>query len=276
MEGSPDDLDDARAAGQAEVGDGLSLYQKYRGVVVSEGGANALKRLDPKKKTHFVIDAKQALDLGRWERTTDTLVYRVELGMTRNRQVNFNASHALAGAKYAARLEVTPGMVDPDTLDDLPLQLGYTRGGQSPGGTDVCRVFPDRIRAKIARIAESIQKGVDQPGSEDGDLLRRAGISPDASRAQLAALTPARKEQLAQSMIALVALHESIHACSVAGHGPVAAFGKEWEETDDLVDAACPMQYLSNVAWRQFLLYGKLGGSGTLCQTCARSFNVKN
>jgi hypothetical protein len=245
-------------------------------MVVSEGGARTFKRLDPKKKTHFVIDAKQALDLGRWERTTDTVAYRVNLDMATNRQVNFNGGHAGAGAKYAVRLEVTPGMMDPDTLDIIPGQLGYTRGGKSPGDTDVCRIFPDRVRAKIARIAASIQAGVDNPASEDGTLIQRAGASTEGARAQLKALTPARREHFAQTMIPLLAIHESLHGASVPGHGPVAAFGKEWEETNDLVDASCPMQYLSSVAWRQYLLFGRLGGDGKICQLCSRSFNVKH
>ncbi|MCX6625213.1 MAG: hypothetical protein NTY38_29965, partial [Acidobacteria bacterium] len=274
MEGSPDTTDQAQAAGQQAKGDGLSLYEKYRGMVVAEGGSHVFKRLEPKRKVHFIIDDKGLINPSRWESATDTVIYKLDNELVNRRRVNFNGGYAGSGAKFAVRLAVVTGLKDPDRGIFPPQQLGYTEGA-SPGKATPCRVFPDRIRAKIGRIATAIQEGVNDPNSEEGQFLRQLTIPPDEARRLLATL-PQRQEQLATRLLSLVALHESIHACGVPGHGPLAVFPNQWEERDADTDVSCPMQTMGRAAWRFFVLHGILGGSGKLCPLCASQFSVTN
>ena len=276
MEGTPDSADQATAPGQGTVGDGLTLYEKYRGVAVLAGGDVVFKRLDPTKKVHFLIDDKDLVDRGRWEGTTGTLVYKLNNDLVKDRQVDFNGGYTGFGHKYAVHLELISGLADPDTDEGTIrlTRLGATLGA-SPKRNQLCRVYPDRIRAKIARIAKAIQQGIDDPKSEEADFMRKIGISNAEASRQLATL-PARLEQLVQNLVALVAIHESTHACGVSGHGSIAIGKEEWTEDDDQGNLFCPMLNMSRAAWRRFVLYGELGGGGTLCQLCAKVFNVKD
>ena len=274
MEGTPDSTDQATAPGQVAVGDGLTLYAKYRGGAVLEGGNFVYKRLDPTKKVHFIIDDKDLVDPGRWQSTTGTVLYKLNDDLAKARQVDFNGGYTGAGHKYAVHLEQVSGMADPgDGTIDL-MQLGETEGN-SPKGAKMCLVYPDRMRAKIARIAAAIQQGIDDPKSEEGDFLRKMGISNAEASRQLATL-PARLGQLMQNLVALVAMHESSHACGLPGHGSIASGSEKWKENDDQGNLLCPMLNMSRAAWRRFILYGELGGGGALCQLCAKMFNVKD
>ena len=277
--GSADRSDEEQAAGQVEKGDGLSIYEKYRGMVVLEGGGPVFQRLDPKRKTHFVLDDKNVVDPAQWKKTTDTVLYKLAPSLVKDRRANPNSGYGSAGNRYAVMVEVISGMTDPYSGRVDKNQLGYTTyrnyESRKPGSVERCAVFPDRVRANIERIAENIRKGLDEPNSDLGRMILQAGFSIEEARDLYAMITPERKAILARRMIDLVAQHETMHSCNVPGHGPIPPFGEEWEETVNLVDEGCVMQYLSSRTWRRFVLAGELEGEGKLCPLCQSGFSVK-
>jgi hypothetical protein len=276
--GRPDNWDGAPAPRQVTTGDGLTVYAKYRGVVVIENGGRVYKRLDPNRKIHFVIDPGGVFAVSRWERTTDTTAYLVDDSLTRNRQVDFNGGYSGSGHKYAVRLTLIPGMLEPDPYPGMSPAADATYGqtvGNTPKTNERCRVFPDRIRDLVNRIIESIRIGVADPNSEDGTKLKALGITRDQAMKQLGGVDT---ERLARKMIELVAMHEMAHACAVAGHVEwrVEPKGEGWKETTNQTNASCPMQNFDAQANREFVLFGIFGGEGKLCDLCARQLNVKD
>jgi hypothetical protein len=297
VEGYASTWDEATAPGQRSRGDGLTLYEKYRGVVVLDLNRGRVHtRLDPHEKAHFVIDPANIFDFDRWRRSTGVRAFRLDSSLVpggtswepaASRRVDFNSEGKGEGTKFAVRIEAIKGLIEPDpppkedgtpSSGDAPTQYAYTAGA-SPGDAERVRLFPDRIRAMIDRVIEMIRAGLD-PSAPDHEkqwgFLSDLGFSRDEMATRLANLDTLAREQLTDRMVALTAIHEMAHACGVKGH-----LNAEHKEDDQIQrDKSCPMQYLDTRARRLFVLHGELGGDGKLCSAppddCMGSVNVKN
>lgn len=290
--GLPDEWDGLQVPRHPNAGDGLTLYAKYRGVVVLSGGDLEYRRLDPNRKCHFVLDENGIFPFARWERTTDTVAYGLddELVDPQTRQVDFNGRHSGSGHKFAIRLTAVPGLIQTNPPNKDMMNYGYTVGRVSgnsalfsPRDTQQCCVFPDRMRALIDRLAESIKNGLANPASDDGRKLAAAGFgrtfTAEEVASRLAALTPAHREQLAQKMLATVTIHEMCHGVGIPGHKEWVSSdaGDGWQESPKAQnDASCPMQYWDHASRRQFALFDIEGGIGPICDLCARAVKLKD
>ena len=251
--------DAEKVDGQKAAGDSVALYANYRGFMVLKEGKPAFTRLDPKKKTLFVIDDGNIFDAVLWQRASDIVAYKLNDSLTKggppskaeSRIVDFNSGDV--GSKYCVRLIKQQGLVEGQKYEDQDpnnIQVyGYTDNqGHSPKGTLRCVVFPARLRAMIDRVASYVDKGVKDPASEEGKLLEEMRIPPWLAQKALERLDQATRDQLAKQMVTLCVIHELGHACGLSGHR-----GKDGKECDQ-GDPKCPMKYDDRQERRQLLI----------------------
>lgn len=290
--GLPANWDDAAIPGQIARGDGLTLYEKYRGVVVQGPSGAVYMRLNPHEKVHFVLDSSSVLDIGRWYRSTGIRTYLVRDSMVdSNRQVDRYGGAMGNGGKYAVRIEVIKGLSDPHLPKDKdsPTQYAYTQGtpGPShwtPGTTVACRILPDRIGAVVDRRIAAMKRALSSPATkEDREELQllqgvaaKMGMTMDEVRRVVNNFDVHAREARVSQMVALSAVHEMGHACGVNGH--LDANGDEDENS--VRNPSCPSQYLDQAGRRRWILTGELHGDGTFCKVapdlCWRDINVKH
>src|SRR5208283_4795057 len=99
--------------------------------------------------------------------------------------------------------------------------LGKTFCGQcrSPKDADSCKVFPDRITAKIEDLYQWLGLALAQPTSPQGQELAGAGFPPWLAQRALDSLrVPAIREALVRQFITQIAIHEVGHACGLSDH----------------------------------------------------------
>lgn len=241
------DWDGEKVGGQKAVGDSVTLYGNYRGFMVLKDGKPSYARLDPKKKTLFVIDDGDIFDAALWEHASDIVAFKLNdslikggpSGKVESRLVDFNSGDG--GRKYCVRLVKYEGLVESEKYLDQPSDnitlFGYTDNqGKSPKMTLRCVVFPARLRAMVDRVASYVDKGLKDPASEDGKALEAAGIPPWLARKAQERLDQPTRDQLAKQMVLMCAVHEMGHACGLSDHG-------DTEEAKKKGDPKCPMKY---------------------------------
>jgi hypothetical protein len=262
-ENLPADWDEATVEGQDRKGDGMTLYDKYRGLCVLTDTGRAYKRFDPKQKYLLVIDTSNVFDCGLWKHASSIEAFKLDDSLVRggddpvgSRLVNYCTEN---GHKYAVRIEVLRGYTEtsplPKTDPNAMKQYGYTQWdqeGDSPKTALRIRIFPDRISAMIDRMVTSIENGIANPNSEDGDtLFNKAKISPDEAKQAMAKCDGAARAALVRQVIALAAIHETGHACGLNGHTNM-----QGDEDEDVSgNPACPMQYLNQARRRQLIVW---------------------
>jgi hypothetical protein len=287
--------DDSEVEGQTARGDGLVLYQEYRGVVVQGASGKLYIRLKPREKTHFVIDPFGVFQFDRWKASTGIRAYKLTADMvTSERKVDLYCGEACGNGKYAVRVETMQGTTDPTdpTLnqeDNLAGQFAKSEGTPgkpvwTPKDVDFCRLYPDRVGAMIDRVLEKMKRALTNPTTqadrEEAQRLAQLGQQTGLTSADMLRIidnfdAAARKDRI-DRMVALLAIHEMGHACSVNGHLNAAG-----EEDDvNIRNPSCPSQYLDQLGRRRFVLLGELGGGGTFCKVppdrCWSHLNVKD
>lgn len=248
--------DDEEVPGQTAQGDGLTVASEYRGLVLLENGAKVHRRLNPKRKELFVIDAGGIFDTGAWERASDIVAYKVDDSMVqssggggRSPIVNFlpgpDSRH-----KYAVRLETVLGDKDPGDPKDASGDWGYTIDWpiRSPKDVVACRVFRDRIRASLNTLYFWLGKALTVPGSPEAAELAASGFPRFLAQRALNQLGPAQVEDLASQLIRLSAIHEMGHAVGAPGH--LDAAGSEAR----VGAKTCPMRYLGQKNAKQLII----------------------
>ena len=297
VKGFPADWDEAEVEGQTVKGDGLTLYQKYRGVVVQGISGKQYARLEPREKVHFVIDPAGVFDADRWRRSTGIRAYKLTSDMVASdRKMDVNRGDPSGNGKYAVRIEIVKGTADPpNILDPIEPDKNVDRSGQiaysvgpkipfwTPKDVDRILIFPDRIGAQIDDIVTKMKRALTNPTTPadqmEAQRLRQLGQETGLTIADILRISSnfdasAREERI-QRMVALLAIHETGHACSVNGH-----LNSKGEEDENLNRTpGCPSSYLDQMGRRRFILLGELGGGGTFCKAppdqCWMHLNVK-
>ncbi len=107
--------DQASVEGQPTLGDGLALYEKYRGAVVLAGGAKTWRRLPASEKVLFVVDEGNHFLPDAWKAASGITAFRLSRDLTEDeanpeasRTVNFNFSAVRNGHKAAVVLTEKP------------------------------------------------------------------------------------------------------------------------------------------------------------------------
>ena len=281
--------DDDEVTGQDVRGDGLSVASEYRGLVVLENGEKVHKRMNPRQKELFVIDAGGIFDTGVWEQASGIVAYKVDDSLvqgggdrSRSRIVNYlpgpDRSH-----KYAVRLENVGGDKDPDDPKDNSGFWGYTIEWpiSSPKDVVACRVFRDRIRASLNTLYLWLGEALTVPGSPEAAELQASGFPRFLAQRALDQLGPVQIENLSNQLIRMAAIHEMGHALGLPGHTD--AGGQEAR----IGATTCPMRYLNQKNATQLIILQTLfapdaplpGEVKRFCSDqfqCFRKLNVKD
>lgn len=270
VEGFPKDWDACEVDGHKTKGDGLALYDKYRGLIVrADDGSLAYVQPKAREKCHFVIDPSGIFDFKRWYLTSGVRAYRVDATITQARRVDFNGTGAGNG-KYAVQIDVIPSVIEPDPWPDdknagnNPGQLAYTVG-TSPREAERVRIFPGRVKAKLERIMARMRKALAHPEATENawdlEQLNSLGVPLDQIKNRLAAIDDAELDRLTHQLVVLSAIHEMGHVCGIDGHRNA----QDQEDASLGRSPECPMNYLDSRTYRLYLLDGKLGGGGQFC-----------
>ena len=228
---APDEDADRSPSGQARAGDGITLFEEYRGFVRLKGrGAERVHhRTDPNVKSLFVIDEERLFSPEDWATATAMESFRlsadlVGTGTTGKPAVrnatNFNRGFANGPEfDYAVRLQTQGGRAGDAT------QLGNTEMPEdiadNPGDVEFVMVSPSRIRAwvqnALPRILEQLN---DRFRAGTGGPIRdefTARLMFDAQRELLT--NPAIVTRVADQLTATTVVHELGHACGMFHHG---------------------------------------------------------
>lgn len=238
------------------MGDGLTVADEYRGLVILDGGVKAHKRFDPRVKEMFVVDDGGIFDLALWLSASGITAYKVDESMLagganpeESRVVNFNAS--TDKKKYAVRVLTMPGDSDPDDPGKTNPSTGYTACGECrmPKDADYCKVFPTRIRKQVEDLFRWLSAAVTQPGSPEGQQLANLGLPPRLPQQALEKLrNPEAREAMVRQLTTQNAIHEVRHAVSLKDHQKGSPKGAE----DPVRE--CPMYYPADVTYRCFIV----------------------
>lgn len=213
----PDDWDeDATPAGPAVDGDGLTLFEEYRGVVEKQTGKHV--SLDPNLMELFVIDPDDLLDPALWKDRTGIAAVRLTKDQHRKQRVNFNSP---GRPKYAVQLSKVAGLVDPLGQATDPSTWGQTDGTVADEAVN-CRIFPDRPANGLRKVLPRfVTEALKDPNSAEGTRLYGLGFNKTMLQETDRALADAaRVDSLINRLVKLTVIHELGHACDLEHHKP--------------------------------------------------------
>jgi hypothetical protein len=260
LRGSPADADDdAKPSGQASDGDGITLFEEYRGFVRLKGrtAERVHHRTDPNVKSLFVIDDENLFRPEDWAdatvmesfRLTSDLVGAGTAGKPAARNATtFNRGYGKGPEfDYAIRLQTHGGTAG------AAGQLGYAEIFpdivDNPSQAEYVMVSPTRIRNWVERsmpqllekMYEKFRAGASGPIRDDFT----ARLVLDAQRELLT--NPAIVSRVADRLVAKTVVHEVAHACGMYHHGVDAATMSAPEGADFTSgEKTCPTRYHEN------------------------------
>jgi hypothetical protein len=289
VEGLPAEWDEAEVKGQSAKGDGIPLFEKYRGFVVAEGGGKRYTRLKPREKAHFICDPQGIFDQDRWYSASQIRAYSIRSDWTRERLVDVNRGFGGGHGHWATLIQEDPTMNEAASAKQLAEMRGQwamsigdeTKAFWTPKDVQACIVFSGRIRYTLrwlrAKMLKSLTNPQDADEREGAALLLTLGLSKENLIARLTKLSDAELDALVKPIVTWVAIHECAHCCGVNGH--LGADGTESSDCPSPVPS-CPMQYLDRKGKWILVLFGTLGGQGRLCDVephrCWRSLSPKD
>jgi len=245
------------APGRDRAGDGLTVFDEYRGLVILENGVKTFKRFNPLVQEVFVVDPSGSFDAALWRQASDVTACKVDETMLaggadreESRVINFNADDG-EHKKYAIRVETMPGDKDPDDPAKQDPSMGQTACGQcrSPKDADYCRVFPYRIRVRFEDLFRWLSVALAKPGSPESQELDASGYPRWLAQRALDKLRdPAAREGLVRQLVTLITIHEVGHAVGLEHHAKGAPKGAE----DPVRE--CPMYYPNDVIYQRFVI----------------------
>ncbi len=262
--------DDETVAGQDSRGDGLTLYDEYRGLVVPDGqGGRQFRRLEPDVKEIFLLDPANAFPTAKWEAITKIRALRLNdslvdpkgnPGPGESPLVNFDAEDRKANPVYALKIVVgpVPGPCDPSPACALLAEEGLP---WRIGNAEAVYVEPARFQGRIDEDFKWLDTAITIPGSEAGRQLIQdgpgAGITyADACDAWGRLKDASLRKSIAARLQTAVFLHEVGHLGGLPDHLGIAPGGQE-----DLA-RACLMTNQGDWGRRRTVVYTALGRGG--------------
>jgi len=223
--------DGETVGGQDTAGDGLTLYNEYRGVVALDGqGKKAHQRLTPTEKELFIVDPQTSFPSSIWKRVSNITAIRLNDSLVKAASgdgaplVDFNADDVGSHPVHAVKLWVISGDLDPTppkpdgqtTADPSFPGMAYMQGDGSIKSTDYVKVFPDRVDIFLDYYVNWLAVGLKDPSSRAGTELRDPvnQFTVDEASVALARLRiPAERAKVKQRLLNVLFLHEFGHVC---------------------------------------------------------------
>lgn len=209
---------------QANDGDGLSMYECYRGFEVLDGGRIAI---DPRQKVLFFLDDSGYFNAGLWEHASGIKAYALGPDMCKPgakpeaaRKVNFRSSYARNGDKYCVPITVVKGLYK-DSDGDIPMGLANGPGGGCPGcprEVESLYLYPDNALSWINTWTTRLGIAVAQPNSAEAKDFDNSGLPRQMWKRALDKLSAGYRQQLADQVVRATAIHEMGHCCGLMGH----------------------------------------------------------
>jgi hypothetical protein len=269
-------------------GDGLSLYQEYRGFIVLEKQERVYRRLDPKEKELFVLDEALCTDAVAWKEASESVLVNLDQTLVKNtgdrerewRIADFNGE----SVKYAMFIEKVPGMVDealhtsPDQSTCYAEPVSNAVPLSSPKECLRVRIFPDRIadaayRAYKLAVEDAIDGRNVKTAAALQQMAKEKGWDPVTARQKaMDAVTAWSKlfKVVIPEATRWVLVHEMSHGAGVTGHRrPDPKTGAMEESTAGI--QGCPMAYPDSVFRFHMVMSGgalvtRMLGHTTLCE----------
>lgn len=263
--GKPADADDETTEGNIHNGDGMTLYEEYRGFIVTMPDLSlGHKRMDPNKKEIFIIDDEHLFGQAwiGFENATDLTAEILDplniKGNSRGdneesveyKRVNFNLSVGTS-SKFAIILKRIHGTIDPydPTSTHHPAStLGYAeRFG--PGRLGPPRynkrvvIFPDRIRNWITVARDTVAALLSRYPGRDVFNFPNSGRQTRIFLERYVSIVSNSilLDELTDFVTIYTTMHELSHACSVVHHNDGSA------RSEFSGDPNCPMKYVSSI-----------------------------
>ncbi len=223
--------DNESVQGQDAKGDGITLYNEYRGLaILNDQGARKHKQLDPDLKEMFVLDPAKKLLMKKWEDITAIRSYRVDelsvdpdgnTGPGESPLVNFNSEDKTAHPFYALKVVVLA-----KGPDDNP----YPAFAESAKDEPKCiknafavYVVPSRAVERVQEDYEWLDAAITEPDSNIGKELREKGpamgiVYEDAVEAWHRLQDPDLRKTISAKIEAFLFCHEIGHILGADDH----------------------------------------------------------
>ena len=255
--------DGAEVPGHKNKGDGLTLYEKYRGAVVLGAGGRTWTRLEPKEKVLFIVDKADLILADAWKKASGIRLYKLSEDMAKSRGgaeaamlVNHCASDPRKGDKGAVVITQVEGAMAGEKGT-----IGITEGFP-PMKNSYCRIFKKTHAQWISNILRDLRIACSDRSSEQwANFTDKCGLPLWLLERALQQLSdPANQQKLLQQQLRSTAIHELGHACSLLDH----TVGGEATSTGNRM---CFMCYTNVERDWQFAVLQILFKSGSLLPT---------
>jgi hypothetical protein len=238
VEGLSDDWDAEMVKGQPVNGDGLSLYEEYRGALVGRTEEGVYSRLSPKEKELFVVDDAGILDAELWKSVSGIASIFVSNKNTKGagvaaRELNWCSDYAKVGSKHAVVIDTKTKTVEQFVMGEV------NEGVSTPRDVTFCHVYPKTALDFVNELTHKLQIAIKNPESEQAAYFIASGLPPKLWKDALDRLGPETIEKLVTLQIKWTAIHELGHACGIKGH---LSKGEPQKETS-LGHPQCFMRY---------------------------------
>jgi len=177
--------DDENTIGQSKRGDGITLYEEYRGFyVINDSGRTEHIRTDPNKKEIFFIDEGNLFSKNHWKKASGIDSYKLKSGMVQadvsamrrvalfnDRKVDFTNGTA-PGMKFALKIISVSGtqdIVDPSTDTTLfCYHKSVNNMPRVPKSSLRIIIFSDRIKQSLSNTKDKFNMLLtNNPGQQD-------------------------------------------------------------------------------------------------------------
>lgn len=209
--------------GQQVNGDGLSLYEEYRGALVGRTEEGVYSRLSPKEKELFVVDEAGILDAELWKSVSgitaifvskmNTIGLGIYSGMgTEARILNWCSKYTKVGSKHAVVIDTTTKPVEKDVMGEV--NIGVT----TPKDVTYCLVYPKIALDFVNHAIHRLQIAVENPESAEAEYFNASGLPPKLWKDALERSGPETIDKLVALQLKWTTIHELGHACGIVGH----------------------------------------------------------
>lgn len=300
VSGKPADSDDDPIpSGQVNNGDGITLFEEYRGFVRLKDMTDEIvhERTDPRVKTLFVIDQNKLWNSADWAAAAGMESFRLDGSLVSAGDPlangEWNATNFLRGFAtgqgydYAVRLERSSFVLRNGVMaitDFMNMTDERVVAAKGPRDTLGAYIFDQALKQWVDDLPRTLLKALDNRTKGIGKLIRDEQTPLINMAVSRLALDPAAREALYQALLRKVVVHEVGHACGVDHHGIEGGLANYTNDMAMGGEVTCPTHYFAKADYLTmgildvlFPRDGMILKNGKFCSasTCWPSLRVK-